>query len=104
MGRLSAPDPSVISEAIIAWTGWGRTSWPARDESLVVQAFGDASVDLMPAVLAMEDDFYQSDARDIAADLTEMGILAKNQFRNLHPEISDDAIEALAWCYTWDYK
>jgi len=104
MGSLSDHNPKTLSEAIVVWTGWGRSSWPARDESRVVERFGKASLDLMPAVRAMEDDFYESDARDRAADLREMATIATTQFRERHPDISDDAVQALAWCYTYDYK
>jgi hypothetical protein len=51
-----------------------------------------------------EDDFYESDARYTAADIKEMGDLASAQFRRNHLEVSEEAIEALAWCYTYDYK
>jgi hypothetical protein len=40
----------------------------------------------------------------VAKDLVEMGAIASAQFRQKHPEISDEAIRALAWCYTYDYK
>jgi hypothetical protein len=33
-----------------------------------------------------------------------MADLAASEFRGRHPEISDDAVEALAWYYSWDWK
>jgi hypothetical protein len=33
-----------------------------------------------------------------------MGDVASREFRALHPEVSDQAIEAFAWCYTFDCK
>jgi hypothetical protein len=50
------------------------------------------------------NDFYASDARFAVADLTEMGDVAVDHFRKAHPEVSDEAVRALAWCYTYDYK
>jgi hypothetical protein len=58
----------------------------------------------MPLVRELEDDFYESDARYVAADLPEMGQLASAEFARKHPEVSAEAIRALAWCYTFDYK
>jgi len=33
-----------------------------------------------------------------------MAELASAEFARKHPEISAEAIRALAWCYTFDYK
>lgn len=94
-----------LSEAIVVWTGWGRAAWPIRDDEEVVATFGvEAAVDLMPDIHRMEDEFYASDARLKIDDLTEMGVVAAARFRDLHPEISDSAVAALTWCYTYDFK
>lgn len=93
-----------VSEAIVVWTGFGSTPMPARDEDRLVGRFGHEAVDLLPTVLRLEDDFYSSDARHVATDLLEMADLAARDFRTRHPEISDEAVRALAWCYTFDYK
>jgi hypothetical protein len=99
------PDSARISEAIIAWTGWGDSTWPSRDDERVIKQFGpDAAIDLLPAVHRLEDEFFASDARFFATDLKEMGDLAAERFRRIHPEISEDAVHALTWCYTYDYK
>lgn len=104
MVPVNYTDPKVISEAIIVWTGWGTHPIPVRDESLLVERFGEQAVDLLPVIKALEDDFYASDARHTAADTREMGEVASAQFRKLHPELTGDATRALAWCYTFDYK
>lgn len=58
----------------------------------------------MPVVQALEDDFYESDARHTAEDLASMADLASAEFARRHPEISAKAVKALAWCYTYDYR
>lgn len=30
-----------LAEAIVAFTGWGRASWPQRDESAIIDQFGE---------------------------------------------------------------
>jgi hypothetical protein len=83
----------------------GRAPAPSGDDARVVAEFGeDAALDLLPRIRALEDDFYESDARHVVADLKEMGDRAADEFRVRHPEIPDGAVEALAWCYTYDYK
>ena len=68
------------------------------------QVGADAAAELLPRVRALEEDFYATDARLKAPDLVVMGRMATDDFRRKHAEISDEAVEALAWCYTWDYK
>jgi hypothetical protein len=98
-------DAAELSAALIVWTGWGQTPWPQRDEQRLTHQFGtDATADLLPQLRKLEDDFYATDARLVAPDLETMARIAADEFRRLHPEISDDAVQALTWCYTWDYK
>lgn len=98
-------DASLVSEAIVVWTGWGQNAWPSRDEARLVERFGaSTTADLLPRIRELEDDFYASNARFTVSDLGEMGHVAADQFRETHPEISDNAVRALAWCYTYDYK
>jgi hypothetical protein len=33
-----------------------------------------------------------------------MGDVAASQFREAHPELSDEAVAAPAWWYTFDFK
>lgn len=100
MGEL----PS-ISDALIAWTGWRRTSWPQRDELRLAEEFGSEQArELMPKLRELEEEFYSSDARLVASSLAEMGQMASEQFRCRHPELSEEAVRALAWCYTFDFK
>ena len=98
-------DASLVSQGIIVWTGWRETSRPARDEARLVERFGaETAADLLPRIRELEDYFYASDARFTVADLTEMGDVAADHVRKAHPGVSDEAVRALAWCYTYDYK
>lgn len=94
-----------LSEAIVAWTGWGRVPFPTRSEERVVDIVGpERTVDVIEAVRRMEADFFRSEARLVVADLAEMGRRAADEFRTRHPEVSDDAVDALRWCYMYAYK
>jgi hypothetical protein len=102
---VSVPDPALVSEAIVLWTGWGRKRRPSRDEAALVEHFGEPlALDLLPVLRVLEDDFYASTAHSTAPTLAEMGDQAAADFRWLHPEVSEDAVQALAWCYTFDFK
>ncbi len=103
--REAGKPASLVSEALVVWTGWRDLAWPSRDEDRVVRQFGRAEAELlMPQVRAWADDFYASDAHIHAPTLVEMGDRAEAEFRLRHPEASDEAVRALAWCYTFDFK
>lgn len=96
--------PQLVT-AVRAWTGWGRTMVPSRDNEQLVALLGDeCAAQLLPLLKTLETDFYSSDARHVAADLQEMGTLASEDFRRKHPSIADEIVRAFAWCYTFDYK
>jgi len=100
---LTTADPRV-SEAIVIWTGFGSSVSPVRDETLVETRFGDLATELMPLVRALDDEFYDSNARLVAVDTVDMARRAKADFRALHPEVEEKATDALAWCYTFDFR
>jgi hypothetical protein len=104
-GKAPEDDADVISAAMVLWTGWGESSWPSRDDDRVVSRYGeDLALALLPVLRGLATDFYASDAKDTASGLQEMGDAAAAQFRTRHPEISEAAVQALAWCYTYDHK
>jgi hypothetical protein len=94
-----------LAEAVRVWTGWGSSPAPNRDEKRVAHRYGAATAARLLSVLkSLEDEFYASDARFTAVDLPEMAALASEQFIKKHPGIDKDIVDALAWCYTFDYK
>jgi hypothetical protein len=94
-----------ISDAIVVWSGRGKKGWPLQDDNLVVHEFGnDTAAVLLPIIHRLRDDFYSSDAKDTVADLGLAGRTAAAEFRARHPEITGDAVGALMWCFTYDYK
>jgi hypothetical protein len=58
----------------------------------------------LPKLQELKNEFYSSEAWRVAADLPEMQSLSAAEFRPRHPELSEEAVRALAWCYTFDYK
>ena len=87
------------------WTGWGDYSRPDRDGRRIIENFGpDEGGRLLGLLKLLEDEFYSSDARHTVAGTAEMGDKAAADFRRIHPELDEQAVEALAWCYSFDYK
>lgn len=93
------------SQALVLWLGFGRAAWPQRDDAAIAAAVGpDRAPSVLETLRALESDFYASDALIIAPDLVAMGDRAAQQFRARHPELSDEAVNALRWAYTFDWK
>jgi hypothetical protein len=102
---IPVADDAMLTRAIVLWTGWESASWPQRDDDKLVAEYGkEVGLDLVRAVRRLKDDFYRSDARFTAADLIQMGDQAAAEFRARHPELGEDAVRALEWCYTFDYR
>lgn len=97
-------EDEILTRAVVVWTGWGTEAWPTRDDNVLKEFGPERGLDLVQAVHRLKDDLYKSDAKFTAPDLATMGDRAAEQFRVRHPEIGEDAVEALAWCYTYDYK
>jgi hypothetical protein len=103
--RMSPPSAKTLSEAIVLWTGFGVTTYPQRDEDRVRKRFGDdATAALLPLLKALEEDFYTSTAYNRVPRLADMARQAASEFRGRHPELSVEAVDAFAWCYSWDWK
>jgi hypothetical protein len=82
-------DPALVSDAVVWWTGWGRKSWPSRDDDAVVERFGeDAALDILLAVKGRERDLSTSTTWQGAPTLAKMGERAAADFRLLHPDVS----------------
>lgn len=105
MEEVDLNDAKLVSEAIVVWTGKGISTWPERDEQRLVDEYGSATAKiLMPIVRRLHDEFYSTEARFQSMDILEIGEIAAADFRKRHPEISESAVEALAWCYMYDFK
>jgi hypothetical protein len=98
-------EPDIVNRAIVAWLGYEDEAVPVRDEDRVVRALGATlAAQAMPVVRALEDEFYASNARHVAPDLPAMARQASAEFSAREPEVSELAVTALAWAYTFDYK
>lgn len=99
-------DASLLSAAIVIWTEWeGDRPWPLRDEASLVDRLGpEMAAELLPRLQMLEKEFYESDAVHRAWEIPDVGELAAKDFRKRHPEITEEAVQALTWCYMYDNK
>lgn len=104
MEKVVGVDSTKLVNAMRIWSGWGGIA-PNRDDSRLRQQLGTAEANMLLLVIKqLEEDFYTSDARYIAADVDEMRRLAKEHFTRTHPKVATAISDILAWCYTFDFK
>jgi hypothetical protein len=71
----------------------------------MIEAVGDAAVDLAPRARSILDQVYATDPPLYgAATIAEMGHLVCRWLETHHPELSDEAINAVANRFTFDWK
>jgi hypothetical protein len=94
-----------LIDAILCWTGWGDSATPSRDDARLMARFGwQRGSDLLREIKSLENDFYLSDAYLLAADIQDMAKRCAEDFKLKRPDIAEEIINALVWCYTFDYK
>lgn len=102
LNKWTSPE---FTEALLVWTAYGRDVMPRRDDASVISRFGsEAASELLPQIRSLVDEFYLSDAKLTAVDLGEMARVAIEEFKAKHPEVADEVLKALAWCYTFDFR
>lgn len=96
---------SELTEAVLMWTGHNTSEFPQRDDDAIRAHYGEPQAARLLQILRLvDDDFYSSDAKDIARDLQEMGRMAKEGFVRRYPDVPVEIMNAFAWSYTWDFK
>ena len=91
--------------AVRCWCGWGTSAMPHRDDSRLIERFGrQRGAELLREIVALEDDFYISDARLVAANVPDMARRCADDFKRKRPGVAGEIVDSFVWCYTFDYK
>lgn len=96
--------PEVVSEAVILHSGRGLSPFPLRDAGRLALRFGPGeAADLAVIVDRLSREFYEVEP-EAYESLEEAADPAVEAFAVRHPELSAEAISAIRWCYTYDWK
>ncbi len=94
------PD-NELSQAVVAYIGRGEEKFPRARTEKLVEYFGAAAPELEADVKALIRDV---DGMVVSAstDPGEAFRLVKSECAKRHPELTEDAVAALAWKWSWD--
>ena len=94
-----------VSAALVAYLGRGRSAAPLRDaEACRSSAAHSDPDDLLARVVAIVDDTTSTTSNWTDLSLAEGGRLAEGHTAARYPDLSDTAVAALAWSFTYDWR
>jgi hypothetical protein len=101
----SAVSADQISEAIVIYTGFGKSSFPrARGNDLVLRFGPDAGAELKQEILSLLEELAQP--ADLPEKRSRRSVTeqAMASFRPRHPQLSEEAFKALAWTFSFGMR
>jgi hypothetical protein len=94
-----------LSRAIVLYIGFGSESWPGLREDRVVAAFGEhVAAPLLAQVRALLAELSSLEIDRGVHSLASGGDEARREMARRHPELSEAALDALAWKFSYDWK
>jgi hypothetical protein len=94
-----------LSRAVLAYVGTPGRTRDADPEARVVEEIGGAGLDLIPRVKSLVDELHDATPPLWAADsVEEIGHRVEVWLRGNYPELSDEAVRALANQYAFDWR
>ncbi|MFE6735851.1 hypothetical protein [Microbacterium sp. NPDC057650] len=100
-------EDQALDEAIVAYLGKGRSSFPRSDEEAVgpvASAHGIDEAVLLNRVRAVVDELMALTIDWPAKSLSEGGREAQQIIAVRHPELGPDALDALRWMFTYNWR
>ncbi len=93
------------SEAIILLLGQGISPYPKRGPQRLTERFGEElGLDLVQYSEAVLAELYAQSPDWSTDELRSATDKAVQRVRSGHPELSDEALAALDWSFSWDWK
>ncbi len=106
MGTMTAEEWRELGEAIVVRSGRGVSPYPTFDLGRFKRHFGEeAAARLLPVADAMAKEFHKCDAwlRPGLSPLEQMRV-AEREFAEKYPDMPEEAVRALGWSYSYNYK
>ncbi len=98
----------ILNQAIVAYLGKaGSAAYPGKDEAAVTAVAEGANADpaeLLARVRAIDAEFMGVKVDWESLSLEEGGDEAKRVMAARYPQLDEDALEALRWKFTYDWR
>ncbi|GAA4637784.1 hypothetical protein GCM10023196_093000 [Actinoallomurus vinaceus] len=88
---------------MIVYLSVGRSPFPHADPEHLAEIFGDEAERLLPYVKELSSEIMTIEIDWSTHTLDSATEMAMTQMRKRHPELSDEAIEALGWSFGYSY-
>lgn len=94
-----------LSRCVVVAVGREHSSHPYLSDEKLAEEFGpEGGPSCKLAADALMTTYFESGAESPTEEVDSMIERASKRFRVLHPEISDEAVEALEWSYSYSYR
>lgn len=94
-----------LNDAIVRFTGYGKAIHPMENKELVAEIFSSKE---WPQILERLDsiigELNQLKPDWSSCSLAQAGKWAKAEMKSKHPELNEDALNALEWTFTWWWR
>jgi len=106
---MNAMETSVedarVSQAIVEYLAKGRSPFPKSDEDAVLAfAAGEEPEALLARVKALTEEMMSIKVDWSTKTLSEGGREAQRVMAERHPELGENALEALYWMFTYNWR
>jgi hypothetical protein len=93
-----------LSQAIVDYVGFGATSQPQRDPGRVAESQDDDGSAVLADTLAIVAELDSLQLDWTAQTLVTAGAGARATMAERHPELSEEALDALSWAFTYEWR
>jgi hypothetical protein len=96
---------SDLSDAVVIFLAFGSASSPRQDRDGLARKFGlEKGVQLASQVAALVSEMNSVAIDWSAHTLDSAGAMVRKEMQNRHPDLSESALAALAWKFTFDWR
>ena len=98
-------EPSDVSAAVVLFLGFGTEMMPGRLFDRLVSEFGSGRArQLAERVVELTNEIARVHVDWSEHTLVSGTALARTEMQKQHPELSDAALDALAWQFSFDWR
>jgi hypothetical protein len=98
-------EDSRLSQAVVAYLAKGRSPFPRSDDEAVLEFAGEqGGAELLARVREITAEMMAIPIDWSTHSLVEGGREAQRRIAELHPELGSDALDALYWMFTYNWR